>query len=343
MFGLPVEESYIGYVGWRAILQRGRVIIVPNRTSSIGDKKSQYRLFAWVNKPMVLPPLAKRKRPRKVTPWKQLHEAANTMTSSSRESWEISEGPFVLRANPRASYGYLYIALFERNLSTDSAAGDGAVSVEVFDNSKYDSQFNVSVIEAPPETPVTLVSPLGDVDPIPEPQHPKMVIHNHTVDWMPTYQAYQKAVAGETADRERLCEVVKSINAHRAEQARCTVQLAKMGVEIQEANGKPFVEVQPEPTIQPPALLPPFKEGKRRGRIVMDRYIVSWGKNLRAQVVSGARIAGTLNSWAAELGVSWLTVQSRTTMLHDIVGLTFTDAQGRSGSKARGSLTVGLK
>ena len=119
MFGLTVKEPYLGYIGWRAILSRGYVDIVPNRGSSLGSSESQERLLTWVNKPMILPPLPKRKRPRKVTPWKQMTEAAKNMSGSDRENWEVCEGPFVLRCNPCASYGYLYIALFEREPTND--------------------------------------------------------------------------------------------------------------------------------------------------------------------------------------------------------------------------------
>jgi hypothetical protein len=112
-FGLRVEEKHVGYIGWRAILSRGYVDIVPNRGSVVGCEESQKRLLKWVNAPQLLPPLPKRKRPRKVTPWKQMQEAAKSMCGSDREGWEIREGNFVLRANPCASYGYLYIALFE--------------------------------------------------------------------------------------------------------------------------------------------------------------------------------------------------------------------------------------
>lgn len=120
MFGLPVEEPHLGYIGWRAILHRGYLDIVPDRSTSIGDKESQDRLLVWVNKPMIFPPPPKRKRPKKVTPWKQMQEAAKYISGSSRENWEVSEGRFVLRANPCASYGYLYIALFERKLTEDT-------------------------------------------------------------------------------------------------------------------------------------------------------------------------------------------------------------------------------
>jgi hypothetical protein len=113
MFGLHVTESHDGYIGWRAIHQRGYVDIVPNRGSHHGSEESQDRLLKWVNKPMILPPLPKRKRPRKVTPWKQMTDAAKDMSGSDREPWEVRDGNFVLRCNPQASYGYLYIALYE--------------------------------------------------------------------------------------------------------------------------------------------------------------------------------------------------------------------------------------
>lgn len=126
MFGLTIKEPYVGYIGWRAIFHRGHVDVVPNRASLIGDNQSHERLLEWVNLKMVLPPPPKRKRPVKVTPWAQMQAAASNMSASSDENWELSEGPFVLRANPCASYGYLYIALFERDLREEACKRDVA-------------------------------------------------------------------------------------------------------------------------------------------------------------------------------------------------------------------------
>ncbi len=115
MFGLRVTESHDGYIGWRAIFTRGYVDIVPNRGSSHGNEESIQRLLKWANTPRKLPPPPKKKRPRKVTPWKQLLEdTPNELSTSETKTWEVSEGNFVLRANPCSSYGYLYVALFER-------------------------------------------------------------------------------------------------------------------------------------------------------------------------------------------------------------------------------------
>jgi hypothetical protein len=119
MFGLPVEEKFVGYVGWRAILHRGNIDILSDRTSGFGEREVQGRLLTWVNKPRILPPPPRRKRPRKVSPWKSLQEAAKNMSGASNEEWELREGSFVLRASPCGSYGYLYIALFELDTNSD--------------------------------------------------------------------------------------------------------------------------------------------------------------------------------------------------------------------------------
>lgn len=113
MFGLPILEKHDGYIGWRAIFKGKYIDIVPDRNSSHGHDASQNRLLAWVNKPVKVVPPGK-KRALKVTPWKRMQEAAEANLSPSKaERWEYREGNFVLRCNTNASYGYLYIALFE--------------------------------------------------------------------------------------------------------------------------------------------------------------------------------------------------------------------------------------
>ena len=114
MFGLSVSEKHDGYIGHRAIFTRGFIDVLPNRGSMHGSEDSVNRVIAWANKERKLPPHPGKKRPRKITPWKQmLEEAPKKLSTSSHDNWEIREENFVLRCNPNASYGYLYIALFE--------------------------------------------------------------------------------------------------------------------------------------------------------------------------------------------------------------------------------------
>jgi hypothetical protein len=108
-FGLVVREPHSCYVGWRAIYKTGFIDTLPDRTSRRGDDKDVERLFDWVDKPARLEGEKRGK-----SPWKRMQEQVpRKLSGSDRENWEFREGNFVLRANPQASHGYLYIALFE--------------------------------------------------------------------------------------------------------------------------------------------------------------------------------------------------------------------------------------
>ena len=116
MFGLSVSEKHDGYIGWRAIYQGRYIDILPDRGSEHGSCASQERLLEWVNKPVKVVPPGK-KRALKVTPWKRMNtEVPGKLSGSKAERWEYREGNFVLRCDTNASYGYLYIALFEESL-----------------------------------------------------------------------------------------------------------------------------------------------------------------------------------------------------------------------------------
>lgn len=105
-FGLRIDEPHNGYIGWRAIYTHRCIDIVPDRVSRHGEEASIDRLIAWSNK--------KPKGRKQLTPWQKMHdEVPKRLSGSSHECWEHREGNFVLRACPCASYGYLYIALFE--------------------------------------------------------------------------------------------------------------------------------------------------------------------------------------------------------------------------------------
>lgn len=117
MFGLPVEENHSARLGWRAIFTGGYVDIVPGRGSEFGDEKEIEALLDWVNSKITLPPPRGKKRPVKTTPWGRMCKEAPLELSQSDEKnleWVSDDGTMVLRCNPRASYGYLYISLFKK-------------------------------------------------------------------------------------------------------------------------------------------------------------------------------------------------------------------------------------
>ena len=113
MFGLRVTAPHDGYVGHRAIFNGRHIDILPNRASAHGSSDSIGNVVSWANKKRAIPVPGK-KRPRKISPWEQMMlDAPKVLSTRDDTDWEIKEGNFVLRCNPQASYGYLYIALFE--------------------------------------------------------------------------------------------------------------------------------------------------------------------------------------------------------------------------------------
>lgn len=124
MFGLRVTETHDGYIGHRAIYNGRFIDILPDRGSSHGTDESIARIVAWANKERKLQPPPGKKRLIKITPWKQMmREVPNDLSTSENRAWELREGNFVLRCNPQASYGYLYIALFELKENADLFEG----------------------------------------------------------------------------------------------------------------------------------------------------------------------------------------------------------------------------
>lgn len=114
-YGLSISDRHYGYVGYRAIFNGLHVDVVHDRGTTYGDHDSINRLLKWANTVRVLPPLPGKKSARKMSPWAQmLKEVPRELGPRDSADWEISEGNYVLRCNPQASCGYLYIALFDR-------------------------------------------------------------------------------------------------------------------------------------------------------------------------------------------------------------------------------------
>lgn len=231
---------------------------------------------------------------------------------------------------------------------------------------KYAAQLNGSIIEDPedadeeptlartseevlrdhgqsPEAPhiaeptVSLKLEVSGV-PLPTVKQPRMVINNHSEEWMPTYQLYLDALKAEAGDRLMLVEVNKAITAHVARQAELVKELETLGVEILDDE---IPTTQPAPP--PERDVHRDKPGKRRGRIAMDRHILDWGKQLKARIAAGEEVKGNVGFWSTELGISWKTLGTRLSMLHKVLGLQFTDEHGRKGDDCRGTVTVTVK
>lgn len=241
----------------------------------------------------------------------------------------INNGSILIKPNGQTNYEIVRPNAIEPTWTDNE---DLKQKYAKFANAQAANPAKVQVVE-------TAAEPVAEVDAKADTANQQLVISNHTADWLPIYQEYLAAVKNEATDKELLNELLKSIDKRKEDQERCIVQLAKMGVEIR----NPDDEALDEATDEASEFKSTLKEVKRRTRVEMDRYIIDWGKNLRSKILSGERVNGTINYWADELGITWLAVQSRITMLNDLVGLTFKDEKGRTGSKARGYLTVGLK
>jgi len=118
MFGLRVTEPHDAWLGWRAIFIGGHVDIIPGRGGSRGSEEDKKLLLAWVNKEILLDPPKGRKRKIKTSRFKQMCEQAPLELRQADDKvieWVGAGGNYVLRCNPQASHGYLYIALFKRH------------------------------------------------------------------------------------------------------------------------------------------------------------------------------------------------------------------------------------
>ena len=121
MFGLKFEEKTDGWIGYRAILSGGYVDTLPDRGSYEGEEDAIMRIRDWANDGAIGSITVKGAPCRglgslfKLSPWKAMLKWAESVSGSSGEILEIKspEGYSVLRATPRASYGYFYIGIGE--------------------------------------------------------------------------------------------------------------------------------------------------------------------------------------------------------------------------------------
>lgn len=99
MYGIEIKEPVIAWIGWRAIHHPGSnwIETLHDRLDSEGIKENKEALIAWANEGA----------------WKAMTDWADTVSGSSSEVFSSMEGNYELRASPKASYGHLYISLFE--------------------------------------------------------------------------------------------------------------------------------------------------------------------------------------------------------------------------------------
>lgn len=88
-WGIKAPEGAKASWGARAIFQDGRVEIVWDRQGGTGDEE----LISWLNAKGI----------------KQLRKLAKDLASDEDREVRYQDGEFVVAANPRGSYGYLYL------------------------------------------------------------------------------------------------------------------------------------------------------------------------------------------------------------------------------------------
>lgn len=203
------------------------------------------------------------------------------------------------------------------------------------------------------EPPVELPAPLGlgmlngvtveipAATKSPEPQlairQPRMVVKDHSAEWMPTYQKYLEALRSEAHDRAFLIEIHASIENHCLEQQSLIQELATLGVDIIDEEGCGSMQPQVKTAETPP------QPEKRRGRVAMDAYVLDWAREVRRKLSEGETVTGTIGGWATELDVSHKTIQSRLDTLSKVLKLVFTDSFGRVGCECKNVITVTLR
>ena len=209
------------------------------------------------------------------------------------------------------------------------------------------SEFENAVLEfcevTNPVAETSMASTLDKVDSTVE--RPKseravgMIIHNQSVDWIPTYSLYLEALKAEAGDRAMLEEVHQAIAAHVARQAQLVDDLATFGVQIIYTD-----ELERgESPASPPSVIENSPTGSRRGKIGMDKFIIDWGAKIKNQLAAGGHVVGTVGCWSDEIGVSWLALSKRLGLIESVLNVKFEDTKGRKGSDCRGRITASLR
>jgi hypothetical protein len=201
----------------------------------------------------------------------------------------------------------------------------------------------VTVVEQPPvtevEAPAEVEQPPAQHNPSDDIRQPRMIISNHNVEWMPTYQRYLAVLRAEATDRALLQEVLSAISIHCEEQSKLVQELKLLGVEV--IDDVPCGHVE-SPILVTNVTDSPDSSG-RRGRIAIDRMVLDWARDVKRKLQNGETVVGTIGSWATHLNVSHKTIQTRLDMLGKVMKLSFTDGQGRTGNKCKQRITVKLK
>jgi cytoskeleton bundling-enhancing protein CbeA-like protein len=96
-WGLQPPEGVMACWGARAIFSRGTIDLLPDRQGVAGQQEDIKPLVSWLNS-KGLPAMRK---------------AVKALGADEHKEVKVRSGGFTLVANPRASYGYLYMGAWK--------------------------------------------------------------------------------------------------------------------------------------------------------------------------------------------------------------------------------------
>jgi hypothetical protein len=98
MFGIRTEDKFKAWWGARAIFTNRFVDLLHDRQSWEGEEKEKKALEKWLNK----------------TGLPKIRKLASSLDTRDHEEVRFEDDKHVIVANPRASYGYLYIGAWSK-------------------------------------------------------------------------------------------------------------------------------------------------------------------------------------------------------------------------------------
>lgn len=98
MFGISPPDGVKCAWGARAIFRDNTIDLLWDRQTTVGEAKQCEKLLKWVNK----------------TALPKLRKMARGVGQDEYRNLTIENEKYILHANPRSSYGYLYIGAWEK-------------------------------------------------------------------------------------------------------------------------------------------------------------------------------------------------------------------------------------
>jgi len=95
-WGLQPPEGVSVAWGARAIFEKGQIDLLWDRTSTMGDEKEVKKLGKWLNTKGL----------------KGIRREVKNLQTNAEYTVIYKDDKYTIRANPRRSYGYLYLCAF---------------------------------------------------------------------------------------------------------------------------------------------------------------------------------------------------------------------------------------